>query len=518
MRRLTYILFALIAGSFAMQLNAAPDKVPNRSDIYDHVPTGFSQLGNSSIYYSINRRLAEGPGYQYGISLLGEIDNMYYSTTDQLEDESERAEDRPGAGFIAAFQVNGGTADYLDALNGTTIDNVRMTARLEPLGDVAALIVYTLTNNNDQDVTINAGVWGDIMIGDNDEAPLERMLSYFGNTYGIKMRYGNLEDTPAMCALFGEDEDLIRVTPADDYWFGFFSSNWHPNEICGEYSNYVYDTNTSWSQNYSEYYNFENGCYDSGLGFCWKYRVIPAHESIELSYIICVGEFDPVGPNPPDGYFIYDVEAYDMADWNNYSQPHMAHIWGEYLHPFGRNGYIEYQVDNETSWTRIPTALITGDPNGFSLEFPMYFDESVTTTHELRLRFIDDMGYDSPLTGMTWIDVRSYPVGPYLTSYEYDGSPVSFVVDVNGEPVTIGGNDEYINEGIYNVVVAEGACADNTIGVLTITFSIENSTAIDEIATVNEENGAWYTIDGRRITAPSQPGIYISNGKKYIVK
>ena len=207
-----------------------------------------------------------------------------------------------------------------------------------------------------------------------------------------------------------------------------------------------------------------------------------------------------------------------MADWNNYSQPHMAHIWGEYLHPFGRNGYIEYQVDNETSWTRIPTALITGDPNGFSLEFPMYFDESVTTTHELRLRFIDDMDYSSPLSGMTWVDVRSYPVGPYISSYEYDGSPVSFVVDVNGEPVTIGGNDEYINEGIYNVVVAEGACADNTIGVLTITFSIENSTAIDEIATVNEENGAWYTIDGRRITAPSQPGIYISNGKKYIVK
>ena len=516
MRRLTYILFTLIAGSFAMQLNAAPDKAPNRSDIYDHVPTGFSQLGNSSIYYSINRHLAEGPGYQYGISLLGEIDNMYYSTTDQLEDESERAEDRPGAGFIAAFQVNGGTADYLDALNGTTIDNVRMTARLEPLGDVAALIVYTLTNNNDQDVTINAGVWGDIMIGDNDEAPLERMLSYVGNTYGIKMKYGNLEDTPAMCALFGEDEDLIRVTPADDYWFGFFSSNWHPNEICGEYSNYVYDTNTSWSQNYSEYYNFENGCYDSGLGFCWKYRVIHAYESIELSYIICVGEFDPVGPNPPDGYFIYDVEAYDLADWNNYSQPHMAHIWGEYEHPYGQNGYIEYQVDNETTWTRIPTALISGED--YSLEFPMYFDESVTTTHELRVRFNDGLDNCKNLPGLTWVDVRSYPVSPFINIYEYTGSPVSFVVNVNGEDIIIGGDDQYVNEGTYNVVVAEGAFADNTIGVLTITFSISKPTAVDEISVNNEENGAWYTIDGRRISAPNQPGIYIRNGKKYIVK
>ena len=43
-------------------------------------------------------------------------------------------------------------------------------------------------------------------------------------------------------------------------------------------------------------------------------------------------------------------------------------------------------------------------------------------------------------------------------------------------------------------------------------------TAVNEINAGTEDNGAWYTIDGRRVKAPTQPGIYIHNGKKYIVK
>ena len=43
------------------------------------------------------------------------------------------------------------------------------------------------------------------------------------------------------------------------------------------------------------------------------------------------------------------------------------------------------------------------------------------------------------------------------------------------------------------------------------------STAVEEL-TINEDNGAWYTIEGIRVNAPSQRGIYIHNGKKYVVK
>jgi hypothetical protein len=46
------------------------------------------------------------------------------------------------------------------------------------------------------------------------------------------MKYSNNANTPLLCALFGEH--LTGVTPADDYWFGFFSTNWHAHELCGD--------------------------------------------------------------------------------------------------------------------------------------------------------------------------------------------------------------------------------------------------------------------------------------------
>ena len=63
-----------------------------------------------------------------------------------------------------------------------------------------------------------------------------------GETYGIKMKHENTEDenTVFLCALFGDH--VTGVTAADKYWFGFFSSNWHANEICGDYSITIYST------------------------------------------------------------------------------------------------------------------------------------------------------------------------------------------------------------------------------------------------------------------------------------
>ncbi|MBQ6078946.1 MAG: hypothetical protein IJK93_01600 [Muribaculaceae bacterium] len=527
MRKLTFILFALIAGSFAMQMNAAPGKAPARSAIY-HSDQGFTRLGNTSIFYDISRRSASGPGYQYGISILGRVNNTTSYIYDYDYYSSTYENNGPGAGFIAAFQVNGGTADYLDARNGygTTIDNVRMTARLEPQGDVAARVVYTLTNNNDHAVTVNAGVWGDIMIGDNDEAPLECMRNtYNGATYGIKMKYRDAENTPLLCALFGDH--VTGVTAADTCWFGFYSSNWHPNEICGAYSSTIYpSTNHNWDQSYAQYYMIENGTYDSGLGFCWTGRDIPAHESIELSYLISVGEVDflePFNPDPdpepdePQPVFTYNIQAYDCEGWNNYGAPHPVKVWGEYVHAYGQNGYLEYQVDDENTWHTIGE-LISGAEDGYEFDFNVSYNPNRTTDHVVAVRYNDGLGNTVPLEGLTWVDVRSYPVSQYINTYEYTGSPVSFVVNVNGEDIVIGANDEYINEGTYNVVVAQGAFAEGTIGVLSISFTISKPTAVEEISVANEENGAWYTIDGRRITAPSQPGIYIRNGKKYYVK
>ena len=45
-----------------------------------------------------------------------------------------------------------------------------------------------------------------------------------------------------------------------------------------------------------------------------------------------------------------------------------------------------------------------------------------------------------------------------------------------------------------------------------------DQTALNELNADSMDNGAWYTIDGRRVAAPTEPGIYIHNGKKFFVK
>ena len=147
----------------------------------------------------------------------------------------------------------------------------------------------------------------------------------------------------------------------------------------------------------------------------------------------------------------------------------------------------------------------------------MFFNQERTTDHVLNLRFTDGMDNYTELNGLTWTDVRSYTVENAIPNFPFDGTPKTFEVIVNGEPVLIGGDAEYVNPGVYTVVVAEGDYDENTIGVLTITFVIDDAVSVEEIAVANE-NGAWYTIDGKAVAAPSMPGFYIHNGKKYIVK
>lgn len=586
MKKITFLLIALVACGFAMQMNAQPAKAPMRSAIYDEddLPSYFKQVGETSLYYDIDYRYAMGPGYQYGYCIVGKIVDddgtvHYYSSTYQSGGQYG-----PGAGFIAAFKVDKGsgygTALYLDALHGTTQDGVEMKARIEGQGDVCARIVYSLKNTNEYPVTISAGVWGDIMIGNNDQAPLSLLNNSEGEAYGIRMKYAKTDNSPLLCALFGEG--VTGVTPADDYWFGFYSTNYSANAICGTYT---------------EGYNWleENGTYDSGLGFCWKDRTIESGETLELSYLISVGEVDFEDPvTPGQDIFTYRVAAINFDGWNDLSLPHPAHIWGHYEHPYGQEAYIEYQVDGG-EWIRIEDPLISGED--YDLHFNMMFDENERELHTLNMRFTLGLGAYTDLDGLEWEDVRSFELTVDDAERVYNGEPQTFTVTVAGvidyevqytdageytwgiygdfDMETIGKNEVTLTidkaETTVDVVVPEDVLYDElphgatvTVtagdGALTVTYvkvgtdvvlteaptepgvyvvvvevaetnnyyGYEGSfgpyeiyttpTAVEELTISTDDNGAWYTIDGRRVVAPIERGVYIHNGKKYIVK
>ena len=517
MKKFTILLMVLCAAFCGMQVSAQPSKGPARSNVYDSKPTGYTQLGNTSIYYNISQRYASGPGNQYGISILGKIGNDYYSSTFEHEEEPSiwnwwNPDPAPGAGFIAAMKVNNNDAVYMNALSGTTNNGVTMTARLEPQGDVAARIVYKLTNNNSDEVTISAGVWGDIMIGTNDRAPIERLVAPVGGyTYGLKMKFSNANNAPLLCALFGEG--VTGVTPPDDYWFGFFSSNWHANEIVGQYSNTIYNVVNSqgntltYSADSAQYYMVENGAYDSGLGFCWKDRIIPAGESIELSYVISVGEIDfeePIEPDDPEEHFNYEVEVYKTDAWNDLDVAHPAHVWGYYEHPYGQNGYIEFMVDGERGtgeWTLIPGELVSGET--FELPFDLYFNPDVTDIHTLQLRFTDGLGNYADMDGLEWEDVRSIDMTVNPETQYYDGTAKTFVVTIGGViDYTLGENGEYTEPGDYDFSIYSDYDM-NTIGINTVEFSvIKHQSVLDVVVPDN----CVYDGEGHPATATLSEG------------
>ena len=515
MKKVTFLLIALIASVFAM--NAQPEKAPMRSSIYDEKPSGFVQAGESSIYYSIAQREAAGPGTKWGISILGEIDGRYYSST---YGAGSLWSDNPGAGFITAFQVvdNDGTthtANYLNSATTTEYDGVQLTPRVEGQGDVAARVIYSITNTNDYDVTVNVGAWADVYIGENDYAPIKQLYDPDGKCYALDLKESLDDDSPLLCVLFGKG--VTGVTPIDEengYWFGQYRNNYEANEIVGNYDKYI--TNFFGGQSEDYYWMSEEGGYDSGMGMCWRNRPIGAGETIEISFLVSVGNIpfdEPEDPDEPGLFeFTSDVEALNIEAWNDFSVAHPAHIWGHYEHPYGQEAYIEYQVDGG-EWIRIETPLASGED--FDLPFNMFFNEAITDIHTLNLRY-SIMGATTDIPGLEWVDVRSYTVEGVIPTFPYDGNPKTFEVIVNGQPVFIGGDDQYINEGTYTVVVAEGSFEENTIGVLTITFTIENTTAVNEVSAAGEDNGAWYTIDGRRVAAPVERGIYIHNGKKVV--
>ena len=612
MKKITVLLCVLIAGAFAMQLSADPGKGPMRSNIYDSQPSGYQQLPPTPIYYNISQRFAAGLGYQYGVSIIGKIGNQYYSSTYEYEEEPSiwnwwNPTPKPGAGFIAALQVGEGTPTYVNALNGTNVGDVRMTTRLEPQGNVAARVIYTVTNNGSESVEINAGVYADIMIGTNDEAPLEMLTTSTGTAYGIKMKQSTDPNSPLLCVLFGEH--VTGVEPVDGFWFGFYSTNWHANEIVGEYSSTVYDAASETGGTFyndpseSQYYMKENLSYDSGLGFCWKKRSIAPGESIELSYLISVGEIDFQEPDPDpeigEDILTAHVEAYNFDGWNDLTVAHPAHVWGYYEHPYGQEGFIEFMVDGDRGeWTRIETPLVSGQT--YELPFDMFFNPDVTDIHTLQLRFNDGLDNIRPLDGLEWEDVRSFSLTASPETQVYDGTPKTFTITVGGViDYVVGGDGEYVNPGVYsqsiwgdydmatigiNTVEFEivkgqaevdvdyespvkydgnghGATVVVTVGdaPATVTYTDMEGNEIDGIPTeigsylivvnvpdtefyngivneifgpiviyadptgineisVDKQDGAWYTIDGRRVVAPTEPGIYIHNGKKYIFK
>ena len=384
---------------------APPKKDASKANRYSNLPSGYSQVGSTQLYYKLNQ-LPNG-----GIDIIGYYEGYYYSST--FNDN----------GYKLAVMVGSNTTARVDCINGTTNHGVTVQPFIEQQGELAR-ICYNVTNANESDVVISLGVYADVMIGRNDKAPISRRIDTFGQTYGLTMMDG---DGAQLCVLFGSG--LAGVAAVSDFWFGYYYQNFNTDQMIGNYSS---------GKNYME----ENGTYDSGMGWCWKNKTIAAGSTVVFSYLIGVGDVN-LEPNSS-----FEVTPDDPDGWNDLSRPHRLSLEGTYESPAGLDGVIDYAVEDSEEWTTLTDVLASGET--FSTSFVATFDPS-RPIHTIRFRTRDLVGNTTQLPPIEYKDVSFCSVGG-IEDKTYTGEPLfqeNLTCDLDGEEYVVGNYNNNRAQRLY---------------------------------------------------------------------
>ena len=426
MKKALILLIPILMCCITQGINAqdVPKKSSSsRASQYPSLPGGYTQVGTTQLYYR---------QYSDAIDMIGYYNGYYYSST--FNDY----------GYKLSVKVGNNDAVRVDCLNGTTNNGVTVLPSVVQQGEFARMC-YTVTNNNEEDVVVSLGTHADVMIGNNDAAPISRRLDSFEQTYGITMKDGN---GAQLCVLFGSG--LAGVTSVNDFWFGAYNQNYEPNQMVGNYFK-------------GDYYLWENGSYDSGMGWCWKDRTIQAGTTIVFSYLIGVGEVN-LEPNST-----FEVTPDDQEGWNDLSRPHRLTLTGKYESPAGLDGIIDYAVEDSEDWQALTGTLASGDE--FTGSLVATFDVT-KSTHKIKFRTRDVVGNTTLLHPIEYKDVSFHN----LTGIEdmtYTGDSIfqtNVICDLDAGKYALMAYTNNVNKGTASFNI-EGVFP-YTIGRKTYTFTI----------------------------------------------
>lgn len=400
---LTVVASIFTIASPALALTNTPEKVtPRAATVTASLPSGYTQVGETNLYYTRSA--------QNGIDLICKFGSYYYSTSVNNE------------GYKLAVKI-GENSPWLDEGSiGLSQDCVICDGSVEPQGNFAR-VIYTVTNTNDTDVTVSLGNYVDPWIGGN---AISRKLDSFGTTYGLDFDGGY---SITLSLLFGNNLNKITgVNGVDDFWFGRWDQNNTASEIIGNYTQ---------GNNYMD----EDNDYDCAIGWCWKNRIIPAHSSVEFSYLIGMGDVN-LEPNST-----LAVTPDDPEGWNDLSLPHTLTVNGDYESPAGLSGKIQYCVEDSEEWLDLTGELESGST--FSVPVTVMFKQG-REVHTIQLRTVDAVGNTTILTPISYKDVWAHPVSGIQEMVYNWGEPIyqsNLTCDLNEDEYLIGNYTSNIDAG-----------------------------------------------------------------------
>jgi hypothetical protein len=418
-----FLILLLFLGASNIGAQESKDGINKTRGINYGLPSGYSQVGSTLLCYRVTSDF---------IDFQGMFGDRYYGST------------YSNKGYKVAMKIDNKSAIRMNCLNGTVSNGVKFQAEVVAQADLAQ-VRYYVTNNNTYDVTISLGTHADVQIGNNDHAPILRKKDTAGNTYGLSMLDGQ---GAQLCALFGAG--LSGVTSVDDFWFGFFTNNSDANNMVGNYFS-------------GKNYMVENGSYDSGMGWCWKNRLIPAGQTVVFCWLIGVGD---VKLEPRSSF---EVTPDDPEGWNDLSRPHRLRLSGNYESPAGQSGIIDYAVENETEWHTLTEIIESG--REFTNDLVVNFDPTLPV-HTIRFRTRDLVGNTTILPSIVWPDMAFNPVSGII-DMTYTGDPLyqtGLTCDIPEDHYEVKFYNNNINAGIASFS-AEGVFP-YTIGRKTYTFKI----------------------------------------------
>ena len=166
-------------------------------------------------------------------------------------------------------------------------------------------------------------------------------------------------------------------------------------------------------------------------------------------------------------------------------------------------GVKAYTITVNGEWARLNE--ITDNVIPANTGVVLYHNNDATEHYDFVITSVDSNVETSPLTGTfaaTYVEETAYVLANGTNGVGF------YIADMNQE-----GNTKFLNNA-FKAYLPETAV---TSGVKALRFTFGETTAIETVETENA-NAPIYDLSGRRVLSTVKGGIYIQNGKKFIVK